>query len=166
MRDQPSVQELLAAHADGALNQEESERVERYLQENGPARVARSELEHTIEAVRSLKPEPPAPDWSAMEASIGQALERARDGSPAPKVLNFRARLGLGLAMAAGLLIAALLLRPEQPQVRPAPSAPSWARSIGSFGDNFEQWPEVRALGRASAAELEATLRYLEQRPG
>ncbi|MEM9490787.1 MAG: hypothetical protein AAGC55_16690, partial [Myxococcota bacterium] len=79
----PSVEELLAAYADGGGDAAERADVERFLADDPAARRDLAEIDRLIGLTRTLAPRPEVePDWSRMAADIERACDQVADALP------------------------------------------------------------------------------------
>jgi hypothetical protein len=166
---------LLAAYVDGRaeLSSDDQRRLEARLASDPAARAEQASLGHVIERLRALPPEGNAPDWSAMERSIRDAV--------GPELPRPWWRRGPWLVPSAALAIAAALVlaigsrsavpsAPANPAVadRAAPGRPAQPpladRAAPGTGEVLRLWLDGAELDvdlAGSAGSTEAALAEL-----
>ncbi|HTM20467.1 MAG TPA: hypothetical protein VL172_08170 [Kofleriaceae bacterium] len=158
----PTVQELLAAYASGALRGAEAAAVEELLARDPAARAELEALRSTLAAVRAVEPVAAAePDWDQMARDIRAACVPARPGLWARLRAALRpqhALLGAAVAGVAALLIVMLLRRHPAGEDAVVPEAPIASAPVTPPSPRDTGFTELDGMDEEQLAALEAAL--------
>ncbi|HEU0030985.1 MAG TPA: hypothetical protein VFQ53_10135 [Kofleriaceae bacterium] len=160
-RDPADSNDLLAAYVDGVseLSPEERRRVEALLADDPAARADEAATRALLGELRELPAMGQAPDWAALERSIGDAV-----GPKVPRAWWRSWRFVLpGLALAATAAIVLVIAHGPAPQPREVVTAPVRSHDAPPVSAEPEHgvaalWLDGHAveLDPATAAELDA----------